>query len=88
MPSGQRRRAIEVLLADRIALTWLQLHDDELRFQQACDMTIPQADYHQRRIDGLSRHYLAAPHLLAQVRKLAIPALRVNFAKQQMNVAG
>jgi hypothetical protein len=77
--AGLNPSPVEKLLVDRIVLMWLQLHDAELRFEQATDMTIVQADYRLRRIDGLSRRYLAALRSLAQVRKLALPAVKVRL---------
>jgi hypothetical protein len=85
--AGLNPSPVEKLLADRIVLMWLQLQDAELRFEQATDMTIVQADYRQGRIDGLSRRYLAAVRSLAQVRKLALPAVKVYIAKHQTNAA-
>jgi hypothetical protein len=45
-------------------------------------------EYYQRRMDRAHAHYLSAIKALAQVRKLALPALQVNIAKKQVNVAG
>jgi hypothetical protein len=51
-------------------------------------MTIGQADYQQRRIDRAHRRFLSAVETLARVRKLAVPMLQVNVAKnQQINMA-
>jgi hypothetical protein len=45
-------------------------------------------NYHQRKIDRAHARLLSAVRTLAQVRKLAVPALQLNIAKKQVNVAG
>jgi hypothetical protein len=77
---------LERLLADRVAVCWLSLHDVEVRFAQSKDLTIKQADYWQRRINSAHKRYLSAIKTLAMVRKLALPALQVNIARKQVNV--
>jgi hypothetical protein len=77
---------LERLLADRIALCWLALHDAEVRFAQAEGLTCKQAEHWQNRIDRSHKRYLSAIKTLATVRKLALPALQVNIARKQTNV--
>lgn len=88
---GPNPTPLERLLVDRIALLWLQLTYYEMMYtQNAGELTIRQADYHQRRIDGTHRRYLAAIRSLAQVRRLAVPVVQVNVAQagaRQLNVA-
>jgi hypothetical protein len=84
--AGPDPSPLERLLADRIALCWLTLHDAEVRFAQSKDLTIKQADHWQRRIDSCHRRYLTAIKALATVRKLAVPAVQVNIARKQVNV--
>jgi hypothetical protein len=86
--AGESPTPLERLLADRIALCWLALHDVEIRFAQMKDLTINQANYWQDRIDRAHRRYLTAIKTLATIRKLALPALQVNIARKQVNVAG
>ncbi len=50
-------------------------------------LTLAQGDYHQRRIDRAHRRYLASIKALAQVRRLLTPAVQVNIAERQINVA-
>jgi hypothetical protein len=86
---GSSPTPVERLLVERVVACWLQLQDAEIRFaQNQGKLTIPQADYHQRRMDGANRRYLAALKTLALVRKLAVPALQINVARKQVNVAG
>jgi hypothetical protein len=49
---------------------------------------VPQGDYHQRRMDAAHRRFLAALEALATVRRLTLPALQINVARRQVNVAG
>jgi hypothetical protein len=84
--AGPDPSPLERLLADRIALCWLSLHDFEVRFAQAKDLTIKQADHWQHRINCAHRRYLSSIKTLATVRKLALPALQVNIAHKQVNI--
>ena len=83
--AGDDPSPVERLLADRVALCWLALHDAEIRFAQAKDLTIKQAEFWQKRIDCAHRRYLSAIKTLATVRRLAFPALQVNIARKQVN---
>ena len=53
----------------------------------ASGWTIAQADLQQRKIDKAHARFLSAVRTLAQVRKLALPTLQVNIARNQVNVA-
>lgn len=86
--AGENPTPLERLLADRIALCWLSLHDAEIRFAQAKDLTMKQAAFWQERIDRAHRRYLTAIKTLATIRKLALPVVQVNIAKRQTNIAG
>lgn len=85
--SGENPTPLEVLLVERVVLCWLSLHDAEVRYAQAKELSIPQATFWQERIDRLHRRYLSAIKTLATIRKLALPALQVNIARKQVNVA-
>jgi hypothetical protein len=84
--AGPDSSPLEHLLADRIALCWLAVHDAEVRFAQAKDLTIKQAEFWQKRIDASHRRYLSAVKALATIRKLTVPAVQVNIARKQVNV--
>jgi hypothetical protein len=86
--AGPDAEPLERLLAERIALCWLSVHDAEVRFAQAKDLSINQATFWQKRIDSAHRRYLSAIKTLATVRKLALPAVQVNIARKQVNVVG
>jgi len=46
-----------------------------------------QADLQHRKIDKAHARFLSSLRTLAQVRKLALPTLQVNIARNQVNVA-
>jgi hypothetical protein len=86
---GPSPTPIERLLAERAVACWLHVQEAEVRYAlNQKDMTLRQGDYHQRRMDAANRRYLAALKALALVRKLAVPALQVNIARKQVNIAG
>ncbi len=86
--AGPAPTPLERLLVDRILANWLFLHYVETSYaQQLHALTLAQGDYHQRRIDRAHRRYLASIKALAQVRRLLTPAVQVNIAERQINVA-
>jgi hypothetical protein len=50
------------------------------------DFTFQEGTYAQERQGRAQRRYLAAIKALAQVRKLHLPPIQVNIAKEQTNV--
>jgi hypothetical protein len=85
--AGPNPTPVERLLAERAVTCWLHLYDLEVRFVQSRNLTINQADYQQRALDRAHKRYLSALKALVTVRKLALPALQVNIADQQVNMA-
>ena len=84
---GPNPTPIERLLAERASVCWFVVNWNEDRFANTSDLSITQADYAQRRIDRTHRRFLSAVETLARVRKMALPSLMVNIAKnQQVNV--
>jgi hypothetical protein len=79
---------MERLLAERAALCWFLVNWHERTFENATGLNLIQADFHQRKIDRAHARFLSAVKTLAQVRKLAVPALQVNIAKNQVNLTG
>jgi hypothetical protein len=84
---GPNPSQLERLLAERAVLCWFLVHTYEIGYAQANELTIRQAEFHQRRIDAAHRRFLSAVRTLAQVRKLALPALQVNIGANQVNMA-
>jgi hypothetical protein len=71
----------------RVVACWLQVqHADIHCAQRQNDLTLKQADFHQRRMDAANRRLLSAIKALAVVCKLAIPALQINVARRLVNV--
>src|SRR5262245_13436639 len=87
---GVTSSPIERLLVERIVMCWLQLYYAECIYVQSLEgsLTIRQAEFHQQRISKAQARYLAAIRTLAQVRRLGVPAVQINLAEQQGNVAG
>jgi hypothetical protein len=86
--AGPSPTPLERLLIESILTCWLHLYHLEIVFAQNDGMGLDLATYHQRSIGAAQKRYLAAIKALAAVRRLALPALRVNIARRQVNVAG
>lgn len=84
---GPNPTPVERLLAERVVACWLQVQDADYRFGSMKEPTFKQSEFAQRRMDRANARYLAAVKTLALVRKLAVPALQVNIARRQLNVA-
>jgi hypothetical protein len=82
---GPNPTAIERLLAERASLCWFLVHWSEHASVNAGSQAIAQADYSQRKIDRAHARFLSAVRTLAQVRKLAVPTLRLHIARHQVN---
>ncbi len=84
--TGPNATPLERLLVERIVSCWLHLHYIEWCAQKE-GRTIPLATYYQRSLSFSQKRYVDAIKALAVVRRLALPALQVNIAKDQVNVA-
>jgi hypothetical protein len=85
---GPNPTPMEQLLAERASLCWFIVHWYEDSFVEGIDdMSIRQAVFHQGRIDKAHARFLSAIRTLAQVRKLALPTLQLNIARNQVNVS-
>ena len=86
--AGNSVSPLERLLAERIVATWLQVQLFEALYAANLgDLTLNQANYHQKRLDRAHRNHLSAIRTLAQIRKLG-PAVQINIAEKQINTAG
>lgn len=90
--SGPGPSPAERMLAEVAALNWFALRLFEARYAGAANseegITLVQSDHGQRRIDRAHRRLMASLKTLATVRRLGVPAIQVNVARQQVNVAG
>lgn len=84
--AGPAPTPVESLLVDRVVTNWLHLHALELRRGAAADLGPAATACHERAWDGAHRRYVGSIKALASVRKLALPALQVNVAQNQVNV--
>lgn len=77
--AGPEPSPLERLLVDRVVSCWLALsHAEAMYHQSLATVSLPWAEFHQRRIDRAHRRYLSAIRTLATVRGLAVPALQVS----------
>lgn len=84
---GPSPSPLERLLVDRIVVCWLYLAYVEALFHQDPNTSWGQDEQHQKRVDRAQRRYLGAVKALATVRKLEVPALQLNVADKQINLA-
>jgi hypothetical protein len=78
---GPAPTPIERLLAERASLCWFIVNWYENVYANSSGWSIDQADLQQRKIDKAHARFLSAVRTLAQVRKLALPAIQLNIAK-------
>jgi hypothetical protein len=82
---GPAPTVVERLLAERVAIGWLEVNTAEYRLA----VTDPEYRAHwQRQVDHAHRRFLSALRLLTAVRRLPRPALQVNIGEQQVNISG
>jgi hypothetical protein len=84
--AGPAPTPIERTLSETAAVAWFAVRYVEAIVFTAGDRTLNQADYDIRRLDAAHRRYLATLRTLAQVRKMALPAMQVNIARNQVNM--
>ena len=73
---------------DRIVLSWLHLHYGRSALRPDLKTIFAYAERVSpaAAVNGAAR-YLSAIRTLAQVRRLQVPAVQVNIAREQLNVA-
>jgi hypothetical protein len=76
------------LLVERVVACWLWVHYAETIAAQGLEAPPKWREFYQRWVGHAHRSFLSALRALAQVRKLAMPVLQVNIAREQVNVAG
>jgi hypothetical protein len=89
--AGQNSSSLERLLSERVVVTWLELQLFEALYAQNMrNLTIPQAEHHQKRLDRAHRRHLSAIRALAQIRKLlkGTAITQINIADKQINTTG
>jgi hypothetical protein len=85
--AGPNPSPVERALAETAATAWFALRKFEARYAPSSTsgdgMTIAQSEHAQRKIDRAHRRYLSTLKTLAAVRRLAVPALQINLARNQ-----
>ena len=92
--AGENPTPLEVLLTERVVSCWMlvELFDVLMAAQlwrgnEKC--VSPSYLKHMiRSQESVTRRYLAAIKCLVQVRRLLRPSMQINYAEQQVNVAG
>ena len=85
---NQRPTGMERLLIERVLSTWLHLHQLEINYAEHERPTFETDNHYQRLITVTQGRYLAAIKALAEVRRRPLPAVQINIAREQVNVAG
>ena len=86
--AGPTPSPIERMLADIAATCWFayRLHEAQYADNVTSEgMSFAQSEHAQRRIDRAHRRFLNTIKTLATVRRLAVPAVQINVARQQVN---
>jgi hypothetical protein len=89
--AGKNSSALERLLSERVVLTWLEVQLFEALYAKNMrNLTIAQAEHHQKRLDRAHRRHLSAIRELAQMRKLlkGTAITQINIADKQINTTG
>jgi hypothetical protein len=86
--AGPNPTPLEQILCERVALCWFDAHETDRRFSHQSGISFKNAEYRESRRDRAHKRFLSACRTLATVRRLAVPAIQVNLARQQVNVAG
>ncbi len=89
--AGSTPTPLETLLAERITALRFQLTHFERSYEikLAGGMSAEVSEYHQKRIERVSKQYLRAIETLAKVRRLQLPAVLVgqmNIGENQVNL--
>jgi hypothetical protein len=89
--AGPDPSPVEAILARSAALAWVFLRWQEVQYAAILpspEASMARVEHRDRRLDRAFRRHLATLKMLAVVRRLALPALQVNLARNQVNVAG
>ena len=89
--AGKNSSPLEWLLSERVVVTWLEMqYFEALYAQNMRNLSIPQAEHHQKRLDRAHRRHLSAIRALAQIRKLlkGTAMTQINIADKQINTVG
>jgi hypothetical protein len=87
--AGPSPSPAETVLAETAATCWFAFRLHEAQYAASVKsedgMTLAQSEHAQRRIDRAHRRFLSTVKTLAAVCRLALPAVQINVARQQVN---
>jgi hypothetical protein len=87
--AGPQASPLEKLSVERVVACWLQPYHADYAYARALkELPSKEVEFYQRRQDRATRQYLKALRSLAEVRRLLVPALQINIADRQVNIAG
>lgn len=88
--AGDDPAPLERLLVNRVVLDWLHALRMDLIYQQKFNgsLSLAQGEFYAKQAERAQRRFLRSVMALAQVRRLLTPAVQINVAEQQVNVAG
>jgi len=86
----QYANPLERVLIKHIALCWMRLQFVEQKYSNIMEQSISLqlGDYWERRLSSTQKRYLKALETFARIKRLRLPAMQVNIADKQVNVAG
>src|SRR5262249_14757191 len=87
--AGPSPTPTERVLAQTAAISWFAFRLHEVKYvgsvTSESGMSLQQSEQAQRRMERAHRRMLSTLKTLATIRRLAIPALQINVARQQVN---
>ncbi len=87
--AGPTPTPVERVLANAAATYWFAFRLYEAQYAGGATseggLTFARSDHYQRRTDRAHRRLLSTLKTLATVRRLAVPAVQINVARQQVN---
>ena len=81
---GPAPTTLERMLVEQVVFGRVQLLDAQIKLAGCRPRD---RDYHQRQVDRAHRRFLATQRALDTLRKKVVPAVQVNIARKQVNVA-
>lgn len=90
---GVNPPALELALAQQGAVCWLELYHFEQQYaarlnkQPQDSLGFQREEFYQKRVGRAQGRFQLALKSLAQVRRLQLPTVQVNFADRQINLA-
>ncbi len=83
--AGDDPTPLERLLAQRIAMCWLDLQQQEHKYSVLGNNTTTIYTWQSKMIDRSHNRYLSAIKALAKVKRMKLPSIQLNIADQQVN---